>query len=173
MDLDLLDILLLNLIQYDTTATVKEIAADVGLSPNACWRRIRNLEEQGYIMRRVALLDPSKLGVGTSVFVNVKAPNYSAEWAERFTQAATQIAEIVELHRMAGDVDFIMKLQVADIAHYDRVCKALLEVVEVGDISASFAIEALKRQTEIPLAIAQSLAKPFAGTQWQGPASDS
>ena len=151
MELDNLDVKLLSLLQRNATATVKELAAEVGLSANACWRRIQSFEECGYIVNRVALLDHAKLGVGTTVIVSIKTADHSAEWVDKFTEAVRDLPEVVEFYRMSGEVDYWIKLRVTDISHYDAIYKSLISQMRFVDISAAFAMEELKNTTEIPL----------------------
>jgi Lrp/AsnC family transcriptional regulator len=151
MTLDKLDIAILRLLQRDASGSISEIADSVNLSANACWRRIRRLEETGVIRKRVALLDADKLGVGVTVFVSVRAAEHSEKWLENFTSAIRKIPEVVEIYRMAGEVDYLLKLQVANIAAYDRVYKMLIRAAKLMDVSAAFAMEEMKRTTELPL----------------------
>lgn len=150
-ELDLIDIKILRLLQKDATRPVSEIADSVHLSQNACWRRIKLLEKQGVIHKRVALLDPAKLGVGVTVFVSVRAAEHTEKWLETFSAGVRRIPEVVEFYRMAGEVDYLLKLQVADIAAYDRVYKSLIRIAKLMDVSAAFAMEEMKRTTELPL----------------------
>jgi Lrp/AsnC family transcriptional regulator len=145
------DFRILGLLQENAALSLGEIAASVNLSQNACWRRIRRLEEEGIIKKRVALLDAAKLGVGTTVFVTVRAGEHSEGWLEKFTAAVRKIPEIIEFYRMAGDIDYLLKMQVADIPAYDRVYKALIRAVPLSDVSGAFAMEELKHTTALPL----------------------
>jgi Lrp/AsnC family transcriptional regulator len=151
MTLDKTDIGILRFLQRDASAPISEVADSVHLSQNACWRRIKRLEDAGVIRKRVALLDPEKLGVGVTVFVSVRAAEHSEKWLESFTAAVRRIPEVVEFYRMAGEVDYLLKLQVADIAAYDRVYKNLIRAAKLMDVSAAFAMEEMKRTTELPL----------------------
>jgi Lrp/AsnC family transcriptional regulator len=151
--LDALDRSILRELQRDDSRSVQEIADAVGLSQNPCWRRIKRLEEAGVIDRRVAILDPAKLGKGMTVFVSIRTNQHNEDWLSRFASGVMQIPEVVELYRMTGDVDYLMKLLVADIAEYDRIYKKLIEVVELSDVSSSFAMERIKSTTEVPLSL--------------------
>lgn len=153
LNLDSIDIQILRLLQSDANRAISEIADSVHLSQNACWRRIKKLEEDGVIRRRVALLDAQKLGVGVTVFVSVRAAEHTEKWLENFTAAVRRIPEVVEFYRMAGEVDYLLKLQVADIAAYDRVYKTLIRSAKLMDVSAAFAMEEMKRTTELPLSV--------------------
>lgn len=149
--IDGIDLKILSLLQEDTDRPIAQIAEAIHLSQNACWRRIRRLEEDGYIKKRVALLDAGKLGAGMTVFVMVRAAEHSQEWLDRFAAAARKIPEIVEFYRMSGEVDYLLKIKVADIAGYDRVYKQLIQTAPLADVSGAFAMEELKQTTAIPL----------------------
>ena len=139
------------MLQKDASRSIAEIGEYIHLSQNACWRRIKRLEDEGVIKKRVALLDPQKLGVGVTVFVSVRAGEHTEKWLENFTSAVRKMPEVVEFYRMAGDVDYLLKLQVASIAAYDRVYKSLIRAAKLMDVSAAFAMEEMKRTTELPL----------------------
>jgi Lrp/AsnC family transcriptional regulator len=149
--LDRLDVKILAELQEDVSRPVGEIAAAVGLSTNACWRRIKQLEDAGVVRRRVALLDAAKLGISMTAFVSVRAAEHSENWLEDFARAVRGIPEIVEFHRMSGDIDYLLKILVADIADYDRVYKKLIRTVRLADVSSSFSMEQIKGTTAIPL----------------------
>lgn len=149
--LDAADLRILAVVQADASLPVAAIAEKVGLSQNACWRRIKRLEEEGVIARRVALLDAERLGAGVTVFVTVKAAEHSDAWLAQFAEVVGRIPEIVEFYRMSGDIDYLMKLRVADIAAYDAVYKRLIRGVRLSDVSSAFAMEELKHTTAIPL----------------------
>jgi len=149
--LDGTDLRVLAILQENAERSISDIAEAIHLSQNACWRRIRRLEEEGYILKRVALLDAVKLGAGMTVFVMVRAGEHSQEWLERFAEAVRKIPEIVEFYRMTGEVDYLIKIRVADIAGYDRVYKQLIRSAPLTDVSGAFAMEELKHTTAIPL----------------------
>jgi Lrp/AsnC family transcriptional regulator len=149
--LDSLDWSILAQLQADASLAVHEIGERVGLSHNACWRRIRRLEDSGVIGRRVALLDPAKIGLATTVFVAVKTSRHDPEWLEAFARGVASIDEVIECHRMAGDVDYLLKLVVRDIAHYDRIYRKLIAAVpDLADVSSSFSMERMKHTTALP-----------------------
>ncbi|HEX9448228.1 MAG TPA: Lrp/AsnC family transcriptional regulator [Dongiaceae bacterium] len=150
-DLDRLDRRILNELQRDATPPVAELAELIGLSTNACWRRIKRLEEIGVIRGRVALLDAQKLGIGVTVFVAVRTNEHNDAWLQQFADAVDSIPEVIEFYRMSGDVDYLLKLQVADIADYDRVYKQLIKSVRLTDVSSSFAMEQIKYTTALPV----------------------
>ena len=148
--LDLLDWSILAQLQADASLAVHEIGERVGLSHNACWRRIRRLEDGGVIARRVALLDPARIGLATTVFVAVKTSRHDPEWLEAFARGVASIDEVIECHRMAGDVDYLLKLAVRDIAHYDRIYRRLIAAVpDLADVSSSFSMERMKHTTAL------------------------
>ncbi|AUW59751.1 transcriptional regulator [Sphingobium sp. SCG-1] len=151
MKFDEADIKLLRILQEDATRTAQDLGVEVGLSTNACWRRIKQFEDRGLITRRVALLDPRMLDVGTNVFVTVRTAEHSAEWLAEFAEAVSSLPEVVEFYRMAGEIDYLIKLRVADIQHYDRVYKKLIAKVRLIDVSAAFAMEEIKHTTAMPL----------------------
>jgi Lrp/AsnC family transcriptional regulator len=142
---------ILSILQEDAGGSNAEIAERIGLSPTPCWRRIRNLEEAGVIRKRVALLDRQKLNAGVTVFVAVRTNQHNQEWLERFAQVVDSIPEVVEFYRMAGDVDYLLRVVVPDIAAYDGVYKRLIEKIDLYDVSSSFAMEELKYTTAVPL----------------------
>lgn len=149
--LDQKDLKILEILQDNASCSVADIAERVHLSQNACWRRIRQLEESRVIRKRVALLDARKLGAGTTVFVMVRAAEYTDEWFEAFASAVRKIPEVLEFYRLTGEVDYLIKLQVSDIAGYNDVSQALTRAVRFRDVSGAFAMEELKYTTAIPL----------------------
>ena len=141
----------MELLQKDGALTAAELAERIGLSKAPCWRRIRRLEEEGVIKQTVALLNARHLNLGTTVFVTLKTANHSEAWFEKFVKAVRDIPEVVEIHRMSGDVDYLMRIVVPDIDAYDLVYKRLIAAVEFKDVSASFALETIKYTTALPL----------------------
>jgi Lrp/AsnC family transcriptional regulator len=149
--MDKLDRKILELLQKDGGLTAAEVAERIGLSKAPCWRRIQRLEEEGVIKQTVALLNARQLNLGTTVFVTLKTANHSEAWFEKFVKAVRDIPEVVEIHRMSGDVDYLMRIVVPDIDAYDLVYKRLIAGVEFKDVSASFALETIKYTTALPL----------------------
>jgi Lrp/AsnC family transcriptional regulator len=149
--MDKLDAKILDLLQTNAELTAAEIADRIGLSKAPCWRRIQKLEEDGIIRGKVALLDAHALNVGTTVFVTIKTGNHSEAWFEKFVRAVRDIPEVTEIHRMSGDVDYLIRIVVPDIDAYDVVYKKLIAAVEFQDVSASFALETIKSTTALPL----------------------
>jgi Lrp/AsnC family transcriptional regulator len=149
--LDERDRRILEILQTDAMKPVAEIAEQVGLSATPCWRRIQRLEKAGIIRGRVALLDPGALNVPVSVFVAIRTSRHSAAWVDQFRQAVDAIPEIVEAYRMSGEIDYLLRVVVPDIAGYDRVYKRLIEGLELADVTSSFSMEELKHTTALPL----------------------
>lgn len=149
--IDSLDWAILRELQGNASLAIHEVGERVGLSHNACWRRIRRLEDSGVIARRVALLDPEKVGLGTTVFVAIRTQRHDPQWLDAFSRAIAGIEEIAECHRMAGKVDYLLKLSVRDIAHYDRIYRKLIAAVpDLADVSSSFSMERMKSSTALP-----------------------
>ena len=142
---------ILELLQQNAMLSAAELAEEVGLTTTPCWRRIQKLEQQGYIKGRVALLDPQKLNVGTTVFVAIRTSRHSDEWLRRFTEALQSMTEIVEAHRLSGDTDYLLRIVVPDIREYDRVYQKLIRELEFLDVSSSFSMEELKSTTALPV----------------------
>ncbi len=153
--LDGLDIKILKELQEDATLSISELGDRVHLSQNACWRRIKRLEAEGYIRKRVALLDAKKIGCGVTVFMTVRAAEHSERWLQDFAAAVRNLPEVVEFYRMSGDVDYLLKLQVTDIGCYDRVYQKLIRTVRLSDVSSAFAMEEIKHTTSLPLPASQ------------------
>ncbi len=151
ISLDETDKKILVLIQDDATQPTAEIAEAVGLSTTPCWRRIQKMEEAGVIRRRVALLDRAALNVGVTVFVAVRTNQHNAAWFERFAKAVADIPEIVEFYRMSGEIDYMLRVIVPDIAAFDEVYKTLISRIDLADVSSSFAMEEIKYTTAVPV----------------------
>ena len=151
VSVDAHDLRLLALLQEDATLSIAELAEHIHLSSNACWKRVKRLEAEGVIRRRVALLDAARLGAGVTVFVTVRAAEHSETWLAEFAAVVRTLPEVVEFYRMSGEIDYLLKIQVADIAAYDRVYKALIRSVRLSDVSSAFAMEEMKHTTAIPL----------------------
>ncbi len=153
---DAMDLKILSILQADATLPVAEIGKRVGLSTTPCWRRIQKLEDAGVIQRRVAILDPVKINAGVTVFVSIKTDQHSLAWLERFHAAVADMPEVVGFYRMSGDVDYMMRVVVPDIAAYDAFYKRLIARIEISKVSSAFAMEEIKNTTELPLAFAAS-----------------
>jgi len=150
-NIDKTDQNILKYLQKDATMSLEAIAEQVGVSLNTCWRRVQALEKSGIIRGRVALLDQDKVGLPLTVFVSVRTDDHSQDWSDRFSNAAREIPQIVEFYRLAGNVDYLLKMTVASVSDYDKVYQSLISKVKISDVSASFAMERLKYTTELPL----------------------
>ncbi len=149
--MDRIDRKILQLLQADATLPVAGIAEQVGLSTTPCWRRIQNLEKAGVIERRVALLDAEKLNCGVTVFVHLRTSHHDHDWLEKFSAAVLRMDEVVEFYRMSGEIDYLLRIVVPDIASYDAVYKRLIKAAALSDVSSSFALETIKYTTALPL----------------------
>lgn len=151
--LDDIDRHLLALLQEDASRPVSELAALVGLSTTPCWKRIHNLKEEGVIRKEVVLCDPDKLDLGTTVFVEISTNQHNDAWLKKFAQAVRDIPEIVDVYRMSGDVDYLLRVVVKDIQGYDAVYRRLIHSCELHDVSSSFAMERIKSSTALPVGL--------------------
>ncbi|MBO9483178.1 MULTISPECIES: Lrp/AsnC family transcriptional regulator [Gammaproteobacteria] len=150
--MDKIDRDILRELQEDTTPSLAELAEKVSLSPTPCWKRIKRLEAEGYITRRVALVNPDKVGLGVSVFVHIKTRHHNSEWLASFSKVVASFPEIAECYRMSGEYDYLLRVVVKDIQSFDRFYKALVNSVEgLTDVTSSFAMEQMKFTTALPL----------------------
>ncbi|MDN2582381.1 Lrp/AsnC family transcriptional regulator [Aquibium sp. ELW1220] len=149
--MDRLDKKILRLLQEDATLAVADVAKKVGLSTTPCWRRIQKLEEEGVIQRRVAVLSPEKVNTRVNVFISIRTSSHSLEWLKRFSEVVQEFPEVVEFYRMSGDVDYLIRVVVPDIAAYDAFYKKLIAKIEIRDVSSAFAMEQIKYTTQLPL----------------------
>jgi Lrp/AsnC family transcriptional regulator len=150
LEIDAIDRRILGIIQQDTTLSISDIGQQVGLSSNPCWRRIKRMEDAGIIERRVAILNSAKLGLGVTAFVSIRTDKHTPEWLASFAEGVRSIPEIIECHRMSGDVDYLLKIAVSDIAHYDRIYQHLIAAVPgLSDVSSTFSMERLKYGTAL------------------------
>lgn len=149
--MDSTDRKILALVQADASLSVAEIAAKVNLSQTPCWRRIQKLEQSGVIERRVALVDPAAIGLGLTVFVAIESGDHSKDWLDRFAEVLGSMAEVMEVYRMAGDVDYLIKVTVADMAAYDDFYQRLIERVPLKNVTSRFAMERVKFTTAYPV----------------------
>lgn len=153
--LDAMDRKILRILQDDSSLPVAELAERVGLSATPCWRRVQNLEKAGIIRKRVALLDPEKVNVGVTVFVRLRTSSHDYDWLEDFAKAVARIDEVVEFYRMSGEIDYLLRIVVPDIAAYDAVYKRLIKAAKLADVSSSFAMETIKHTTALPVSYAE------------------
>lgn len=150
------DLRILCLLQEDSSRPMAEIAKQVHLSQTPCWRRIQKLEQAGVIERRVAILNPAAIGFGISAFVEIQAPDHSAAWHERFADAILEMPEVMEVHRMAGEIDYLLRVSVRSMSDFDIFYKALVARVPTRNVTSRFAMGCLKSTTAYPLAAAGS-----------------
>ena len=149
--MDRTDLKILAILQEDASLSVAEIAARVNLSQTPCWRRIQRLEAQGVIERRVALLSPPKVGLGLAVFVEIEAADHSPQWLDRFAAAVQSMPQVMEVYRMAGDVDYLLRVAVGNMADYDDFYRRLIADVPLKNVTSRFAMERVKSTTALPL----------------------
>lgn len=150
-DLDLIDRKIVAELMRDATLPIAMIADKVGLSQTPCWKRIQKLEALGVLTGRVALADPVKLGFGISVFVEIEALNHSHEWREEFTQAVQQLPEVMEVYRMAGRIDYMLRVAVRDMPAYDEFYKRLTDAVAIKNVTSHFSMERIRFSTAYPV----------------------
>ncbi len=149
--LDQIDRAILRNLQRDATLGVEDLGERVALSRNACWRRIKRLEEAGILSRKVALVDPDKVDLGLMVFVMIRTNEHEKDWLRRFRNSVIEMPEIMGAHRMSGDLDYVLRVRVSDVKAYDRFYQRLIAKVPVANVSASFVMEDIKDTTELPL----------------------
>jgi Lrp/AsnC family transcriptional regulator len=143
-DLDRVDREILRLLAADASLSLADIAAKVGLTATPCWKRIRRMEQEGIILRRIATIDPAKIGLPVAVFVEVEAADHSADWLTRFAQVVADMPQIVDAWRMSGDVDYLLHVVVPDIAAYDDFYRRLIAAVPLRNVTSRFSMERLK-----------------------------
>ena len=150
-ELDQFDKAILRILQRDASLSVETIADQVALSRNACWRRIKAMEQAGIITGRVALTDPAKLGCPLEVMVMIRAGRHDADWLDSFHKAVRSMPEVVGAYRMTGDLDYLLRVRVADVPAYDAFYKRVIARIPLSDISASFVMEEIKETTALPI----------------------
>jgi Lrp/AsnC family transcriptional regulator len=153
MKMDAIDRKILAVVQENASLSVAEIGQRVGLSSTPCWKRLQRLEADGVIMRRVALIDPEKIGLGITVFVSIETGDHSQDWLKRFADVVGALPEVMEFYRMAGDVDYMLRVVVPDIAGYDAFYKRLIATVPLKNVTSRFAMERIKSTTALPIAV--------------------
>jgi Lrp/AsnC family transcriptional regulator len=149
--MDAIDRKILAVVQQDASLSVAEIGQRVGLSSTPCWKRLQRLEADGVIIRRVAIIDPEKVGLGITVYVSIETGDHSQEWLTRFADLVGAMPEVMEFYRMAGDVDYMLRVVVADIAGYDAFYKRLIATVPLKNVTSRFAMERIKSTTALPI----------------------
>jgi Lrp/AsnC family transcriptional regulator len=149
--MDAIDRKILSALQEDASLSVAEIGSRVGLSSTPCWKRIQRLEADGIITKRVALIDQDKIGLGITVFVSIETGDHSQDWLDRFAELVGAMPEVMEFYRMAGDVDYMLRVVVPDIAGYDTFYKRLIGTVPLKNVTSRFAMERIKSTTALPI----------------------
>jgi Lrp/AsnC family transcriptional regulator len=149
--MDAIDRKILAVLQQDASLSVAEIGSRVGLSSTPCWKRIQKLEGEGVIQRRVAVVDPDKIGLGVSVFVAVETGDHSQEWLKRFAEVVEAMPEVMEFYRMAGDVDYMLRVVCTSIQDYDTFYKKLISAIPLKNVTSRFAMERIKQTTALPI----------------------
>jgi Lrp/AsnC family transcriptional regulator len=149
--IDELDLKILRLLQNDASLSVDQLSERVALSRNACWRRVKVLEETGVLRAKVALLDAGAMGLGLQAIVMIRASAHSSEWTKSFQEAVRYMPEIMGAYRTTGDLDYVLRVRVADITAYDRFYKDLTGRVDIADVSAIFVLEEIKDTTALPI----------------------
>ena len=149
--MDAIDRRILNLLQQDASLSVAEIGKRVGLSSTPCWKRMQRLEADGIVQKRVALVDQDKIGLGVTVFVSIETRDHSQEWLERFAREVVAMPEVMEFYRMAGDVDYMLRVVVPDIQGFDTFYKRLIATVPLQNVTSRFAMEKIKSTTALPI----------------------
>lgn len=151
VSIDITDRTILRILQDDASLSIDDISTSVNLSRNACWRRIKVMEQAGIIAARVALVDPSSVGVPLAAMVLIRTNAHDTDWMKQFQIALQSFPEIVGAYRMTGDLDYVLRVRVADVPAYDAFYKRLTSRISVSDISASFVMEEIKETTAVPL----------------------
>lgn len=149
--MDKKDKAILEALQQDATRTVSDLAAEIGLSKSACWRRIQNLEASGIIGARVTLLNQQALGLNLTVYAAVKTHEHTKAWFDQFHAVTTAMPNVMEVHRMSGDVDYLIRAVVPDMQRYDEMYKEMISRINLFDVSSSFSMETIKYTTALPL----------------------
>ncbi len=149
--MDEIDQLLLQILQQDATLSLAQMAERVGLSPTPCWKRIQKLEALGVITRRVAIVDPVRVGVGLCVLVSIEAGEHTPEWLQRFSAGVEAMPEVMEVYRTAGEIDYVLRVAVADMEEYDAFYKCLIAIAPMKNVTSLFAMERIKYTTAYPV----------------------
>jgi Lrp/AsnC family transcriptional regulator len=158
--MDTTDRKILTLLQADSSLSIAELAERVHLSQTPCWKRVQKLEAKGIITGRVALVSPEKIGLGLTVFVSIETADHSTEWLSRFAETVSAMPEVMELYRMAGEVDYQLRVVVADMAAYDLFYKRLISAMPLKNVTSRFAMERIKQTTSLPVPGAPPVALP-------------
>ncbi len=155
-ELDRIDRAILEILQLDCSLPVAQLSERIGLSATPCWKRVKRLEDEGYIERRVAVVNQRKVGLPVTVFVSVRTGRHDEKWLDEFAAAVMALPEVLEFYRMSGEVDYLLKVVTTDIDGYDRFYKKLIATAGLSDVSSAFAMEQIKLTTALPLALANN-----------------
>ena len=150
-NIDEIDLKILRRLQKNNREAMGDLAEAVGLSQNACWRRVSHLRKRGYVLKDLSILNADKLGIGMTVFALVRTSEHSEEWLNSFSSVIRRIDEVLEFHRLNGDFDYLLKLSVGSVDDYDRVYKKIIRSVPLTDVSSYISMERIKQTTELPL----------------------
>jgi len=142
---------ILRILQTDCSASVSEVARQVGLSASPCWKRINRLQESGIIREQVAVLEPETLGFGLTVFMAIRTGEHSGDWLRRFAEFVAGMPEVQEFHRMAGEIDYMLKVVVADMKAFDAFYKRLVDTTPLAEVTSRFSMETIKQTTALPV----------------------
>jgi Lrp/AsnC family transcriptional regulator len=149
--MDAIDRKILAVLQDDAALSVAEIGSRVGLSSTPCWKRIQRLEAEGVILKRVALVDQDRIGLGVTVFVSIETADHSQQWLDRFAEVVGAMPEVMEFYRMAGDIDYMLRVVVPDVQGFDAFYKRLIAAVPLKNVTSRFAMEKIKSTTALPV----------------------
>ena len=149
--MDAIDRKILAVLQENAALSVAEIGSRVGLSSTPCWKRIQRLEADGVIQKRVALVDQDRIGLGVTIIVSIETGDHSQDWLEKFAKFVGAMPEVMEFYRMAGDVDYMLRVVVPDIAGYDGFYKRLIAAAPLKNVTSRFEMEKIKSTTALPI----------------------
>ena len=142
---------ILRLLQKDSSLSASDVARKVGLSASPCWKRINRLQAEGIIRRQTAILDAERLGFGLTVFVSIKTGEHSSTWLQEFAETVSAMPEVLEFHRMAGEIDYLLKVLVSDMKAFDAFYKHLIETTGLTEVTSRFSMETIKETTALPI----------------------
>lgn len=149
--LDSTDLELLRALQQDASVSMEHLAKTVGASKTAVWNRVKRMQKDGVIKRQVAILDPASVGLPETFFIAVKTNQHEDKWLERFDAVVHKHPEIVEVHRLAGDTDYLIKVQVPSTRDFDLLYKAIVAEIDLYSVTSSLSMEVLKYETALPV----------------------
>ena len=149
--MDETDLKILRVLQEDSSLSTSDVARRVGLSASPCWKRIAKMRQDGIIHRQTAMLDADRMGFGLTVFVEIRTGEHSGDWLRRFAEHVSALPEVLEFHRMAGEVDYLLKVVVADMKSFDEFYKRLVEPMPLAGVTSRFSMEPIKQTTELPI----------------------